>query len=357
MSMKRNLCLAVFAFFLGFSLMPSSAAGEEKVTLKLNWVPGGDHCFYFVAKEKGFYKEKGLEVNIERGQGSGDTVKRVELNTVDVGLADTGTLVVARSKGAKVKVIGMIYSTSPNGIKTWKGSGITKPKDLEGRKVGVPAGDAQRVLWPALTAANGIDIDKVTLINIQPSAKAQSLAAKQVDAVFDWIVGNQGYWEAGLDKDKLVLIPWAKWGVNPYGNALMASEKTIKERPEMLRKFMDATMQGWKWSIENPEKANEILIKSAPEIPLLAAVGRFANDIQDLVDVPMNQKYRLGWIDKGRMEETVNNINKYFQVERPVTAPEMYTVEFLPDYKMPPIDRVPNMDQVYKQWESQSQKK
>ena len=353
MSMKRNLCLAVFVFFLGLSLMPSSAAGEEKVTLKLNWVPGGDHCFYFVAKEKGFYKEKGLEVNIERGQGSGDTVKRVELNTVDVGLADTGTLVVARSKGAKVKVIGMIYSTSPNGIKTWKGSGITKPKDLEGRKVGVPAGDAQRVLWPALAAAHGIDMEKVALINIQPAAKAQSLAAKQVDAVFDWIVGNQGYWEAGLDKDKLVLIPWAQWGVNPYGNALMASEKTVKERPDMLRRFMDATMQGWKWAIENPEQANEIFIRSNPEVPLLAALGRFANDIQDLVDVPMNQKHRLGWIDKARMEETVNILNKYFQVDRPVTAQELYTVDFLPDIKMPSIDRLPSMDQVYKKWESQ----
>jgi len=351
--MKKNLCLTLWVFLLGLSLVTSPAAGAEKITLKLNWVPGGDHCFYFAAKELGFYKEKGLEVNIERGQGSGDTVKRVELNTVDVGLSDTGTLVVARSKGAKVKVIGMIYSKSPNGIKTWKGSGITKPKDLEGRKVGVPPGDAQRVLWPALAAANAIDMNKVTLINIQPAAKAQSLAAKQVDAVFDWVVGNQGYWEAGLDKDKLVLIPWAKWGVNPYGNALMASEKTIKERPDMLRRFMDATMQGWKWSIENPEKANEIFIKSNPEVPLLAALGRFANDLQDLVDVPMNQKHRLGWIDKGRMEETVNVLNKYFQVERPVTAQEIYTVEFLPDYKMPSIDRLPTMDQVYKKWESE----
>jgi NitT/TauT family transport system substrate-binding protein len=351
--MKKNACWKVLVLFLAFLLMSSVASGAEKITLKLNWVPGGDHCFYYVAKEKGFYREKGLEVNIERGQGSGDTVKRVELNTVDVGLADTGTLVVARSKGAKVKVIAMIYSNSPNGIKTWKGSGIEKPKDLEGRKVGVPAGDAQRVLWPALAAANGIDMDKVTLINIKPSAKAQSLAAKQVDAVFDWIVGNQGYWEAGLDKDKLVLIPWSKWGVNPYGNALMASEKTIKERPDMLRRFLDATMKAWKWSIENPEKANEIFIKSNPEVPLLAALVRFANDIQDLVDVPMNQKYRLGWIDNDRMEATVNNINRYFKVERPVTAKEMYTVEFLPDIKMPSISHVPTVDQLYQQWVSQ----
>jgi len=351
--MKKNLTLIPAVVLLGLSLALSPAEGAEKVTLKLNWVPGGDHCFYFAAKEKGFYKEKGLDVTIERGQGSGDTVKRVELNTVDVGLADTGTLAVARSKEAKVKVIAMIYSKSPNGIKTWKGSGITKPKDLEGRKVGVPPGDAQRVLWPALAAANQIDMNKVTLINIQPSAKAQSLAAKQVDAVFDWIVGNQQYWEAGLDREKLVLIPWARWGVNPYGNALMASEKTIRERADMLRKFLEATMQGWKWAIENPEAANEIFVKSNPEVPLLAALTRFADDLHGLVDVPMNQKNRLGWIDKARMEETVSILNKYFQVERPVTAQEMYTVEFLPDIKMPSIDRIPPVDQLYRKWESQ----
>jgi len=350
---KKNVCWKVLFFFMAFMLVSSATVLAEKITLKLNWVPGGDHCYYFVAKEKGFYKEKGLEVNIERGQGSGDTVKRVELGTVDVGLSDTGTLVVARSKGAKVKVIAMIYSNSPNGIKTWKGSGIEKPKDLEGRKVGVPAGDAQRVLWPALATANGIDMNKVALINIQPSAKAQSLSAKRVDAVFDWIVGNLGYWEAGLDKDKLVLIPWSKWGVNPYGNALMASEKIIKERPDMLRRFLDATMQGWKWSIENPEKAAEIFVKSNPEVPPLAAMVRFVDDLQGLVDVPMNQKYKLGWMDDARMEETVNNINKYFTVERPVTAKEMYTVEFLPDYKMPSINHLPTVDQLYQQWVSQ----
>lgn len=351
--MKVNRFWRVLAFSTILVFIGTTPVLAEKITLKLNWIPGGDHCFYFVARELGYYKDVGLDVNIERGRGSGDTVKRVELGTVDVGLADTGTLVVARSRGAKVRAIAMIYSNSPNGIKTSIDSGIRKPKDLEGRKVGVPSGDAQRVLWPALARANGIDMSKVTLVNIKPGAKAQSLGAKRVDAVFDWIVGVLQYWAAGLDRDKLVLIPWAKWGVNPYGNALMASEKTIQERPDMLRRFLDATMKAWQWSVKNPKKAIDIFVKQHPGVPPLAAELRFVKDLREVVDVEMNQKHKLGWIDHARMEETVGNINKYFGVERPVSAEEMYTVEFLPDYKMPSIGHLATEDELYRKWQAQ----
>lgn len=344
----KILVLTIVLIFVG-----ASSGLAEKITLKLNWVPGGDHCFYFVAKDKGLYEQQGLDVNIERGQGSGDTVKRVDLGTVDIGLADTGTLVVARSKGAKVKDIAMIYANSPNGIKTRIDTGIKGPKDLEGRMVGVPAGDAQRVLWPALAKANGVNMDKVRLINIKPGAKAQSLAAKKVDAVFDWVVGEAQYWAAGLDKDKLVLIPWSKFGVNPYGNALMASEKTIAERPEMLRRFLKATMEAWQWSIENTDEAMAIFVKYNPEVPPLAAKIRFVNDIRKLVDVDLNREYKLGWIDVKRMKATVANINKYFPVEKPAKFEDMYTMEFLPDYKMPSIDHLPTGEALYEQWMAQ----
>ncbi len=333
-------------------LLCSLALYAESITLKLNWVPGGDHCFYFVAKELGYYSDNGLDVRIERGHGSGDTVKRVEIGTADIGLADTGTLVVARSQGAKVKVVAMIYSNSPNGIKTRADTGIRSPKDLEGKTVGVPAGDAQRVLWPALAGANNVDADAVRLINIKPGAKPQVLAAKRVDAVFDWVVGNLNYWQAGLDKDQLVLIPWAEWGVNPYGNALMASEKTIRERPDTIRRFLDATMKAWRWSIQNPKRAIEIFTENAPEVPPIAAEVRFVDDLTRLVDVETAQTRGMGFIERERMQATVDNINRYFDVERSVTAGEMYTSEFLPDYKMPSISHLPSAAELYRRWKA-----
>ena len=333
-----------------FVILSSATLAAETITLKLNWVPGGDHCFYYVAKELGYYDQNGLDVKIERGQGSGDTVKRVDLGTVDIGLADTGTLAVARANGAKVKVLAMIYSSSPNSIKTTEESGITSPKDLEGHTVGVPSGDAQRVLWPAFALANGIDMEKVRLINVRPGSKTSALISNSVDAVFDWRVGNYGYWKAGLTPDKLVIIPWADFGINPYGNALMASEKTIEENPDMIRRFLDATMKAWNWSLSNPDEAISILTKNVPAVKEENGLVRFVQDVRGLLDLDMIRSTRLGWIDSARMEESVGYINKYFDVSNPITAAEMYTNEFLPNYSLPNLHSFPTTSGVYDMW-------
>ncbi len=337
-----------------FSAVGLAADSLEQMTFRLNWIPGGDHIFYFVAKELGFYEEVGLDVTIERGRGSGDTVSRVDIGTADIGLSDTGTVVVTRSEGARVQVIAMIYSQSPNGIKTRPDTGIETPMDLEGKVVGVPAGDAQRVLWPALARANNIDMDAVTLVHIDPAAKASALAAQRVDAVFDWIPGNVDYWTAGLGRDELVIIPWAEWGVNPYGNAIIASEGIIAERPDMLSRFLEATMKAWQWSILNLEAAVDIFTAYNPEVPALAAKVRFVNDARFLVDSPEVQRHVLGWIGDERMEETVEYINRYFELAVPIAAEDVYTRDFLPYYALPSLEHLVTEDVLWEQWRAEN---
>ena len=85
----------------------------DKVTLNLNWFYVGDHSPYFVALEKGWYKEEGLEPTILTGKGSGDVVKRVDVGSADIGIVDTGVLIVARAQGAKVKMVSMLFDKSP----------------------------------------------------------------------------------------------------------------------------------------------------------------------------------------------------------------------------------------------------
>jgi len=337
---------------LWFSSVALAEDNLEHITFRLNWIPGGDHIFYYVAKELGFYKEVGLDVTIERGRGSGDTVSVVDIGTADIGLADTGVVIVARSRGARVKVIAMIYSQSPNGIKTRVDTGIRTPKDLEGKVVGVPVGDAQRVLWPALAKANNVNMDAVTLVHVDPGAKAAALAAKRVDAVFDWVVGNLSYWEAGLGKDELVVIPWRDWGVNPYGNAIITSERMIAERPDVLRRFLEATLKAWQWTILNFEEAVAIFTKYNPEVPALGAKERFVVDIRELVDSPEVRLHGLGWIDHDRMVESVMYINEYFELEMPVAAEDVYTLAFLPYYPLPDYEHLPTLEQIWEEWKA-----
>ena len=140
----------------------SPAVAADKVSLNLNWFYVGDHSPYFVALDKGWYKEEGLEVNIIPGKGSGDVVKKVDVGSVDIGIVDTGVLIVARAQGAKVKVVCMLFDKSPYCMWMWKDSGINSPKDLVGKKIAAPPGDAQRTIFPALAQANGFDADKIT---------------------------------------------------------------------------------------------------------------------------------------------------------------------------------------------------
>lgn len=347
---KSGLVAVVMAVVFGVS-----AFSLEKIVFRLNWIPGGDHVFYFVAKELGFYTELGLDVEIQRGRGSGDTVSAVDVGIADIGLADAGVIAVARSRGARVKIFAVIYARSPNGIKTIAETGIRTPHDLIGKSVGVPAGDAQRVLWPALAKANGIDPAAVILVDIAPGAKPSALAARRVDAVFDWIPGNVEYWAVGLGPDKLVVIPWAEWGVNPYGNSLFTTERLITERPDIVQRFLEGTLRAWQWSIANLDKAIEIFVKYNPEVPPIAAKTRFVDDITRLVDSPEVRSIGLGWFSMERMKETVDLVNLYFDVPRPITVDEVCSLEFLmsiPKFALPELSHLPTVEQLWQEWRS-----
>lgn len=347
-SRKRGLAVVILAAVF---LVP--ALGVEKIIFRLNWIPGGDHTFYFVAKELGFYQELGLDVEIQRGRGSADTVSAVDVGLADIGLADAGVIAVARSRGAKVKIFAVIYARSPNGIKTTVETGIRTPHDLIGKSVGVPAGDAQRVLWPALAKANGIDPAKVVLVDIAPGAKPSALAAKRVDAVFDWIPGNVEYWAVDLGPDKLVIIPWAEWGVNPYGNSLFTTDRLIAERPDIIQRFLEGTLRAWQWSITNLDKAIEIFVKYNPEVPSIAAKTRFVDDITRLVDSPEVRSLGLGWFSLARMKDTVDLVNLYFDVSRPITVDEVCTLDFLmltPKFTLPELSHLPTIEQLWQEW-------
>ena len=198
-----------WAFIIG---LEQHVAGCGQSTLNLNWFYVGDHSPYFVALDKGWYTEEGLEPTILTGKGSGDVVKRVDVGSADIGIVDTGVLIVARAQGAKVKVVSMLFDKSPYCMWMWKDSGINSPKDLVGKKIAAPPGDAQRTIFPALAQVNGFDADKVTFVNISAEAKFTALAAKKVDVVFDYYSGAPFFYKA-MGQENVKYMMFADWGV------------------------------------------------------------------------------------------------------------------------------------------------
>src|SRR6266566_8757571 len=202
--------LPVVALALALLIAPGPRAPQaqsvQKVNFALNWFAVGDHAAYWVALDRGYYKTKGLDVEMQNSKGSGDSIAKVDTGRADVGLADSAVVIAAVGRGAKIKVVGMVFDKSPLNVWSRKDAPITKPKDLEGKTVGAPPGDGQRQMFPAFARLNGIDQTKVTWVNIEPAAKPVAFAEKRVDAVADYTTGLPFY-EKAVGKGNAVMLP------------------------------------------------------------------------------------------------------------------------------------------------------
>jgi len=156
--MKVVCKLALAAAALAFAA-PASA---QKLTFTLNWVAGGDHAPYFYAQKMGWYKDAGLDVDFETGRGSAASAQKVGAGASQLGLSDMAGVLLFRGKGLDLVGIMNVYANSPQGMYWLKSSGITGLKDFPGKKIGNPAGDGARTMWPALAKKAGIDPNSVT---------------------------------------------------------------------------------------------------------------------------------------------------------------------------------------------------
>jgi len=334
MSMKlKTVLLLLGAAVLGASAGTASAQTPEKFTFALNWFAVGDHAAYWVALDKGYFAKAGLDVTLENSKGSGDSIAKVDTGRADAGLADTVAVLAADARGARIKMVGMVFDKTPLNFFSRKDSPITKPKDLEGKTIGAPPGDSQRQAWPAFAKLHNIDQSKVTWVNIEPSAKMAALAEKRVDLVADYTTGMPFY-EKALGVGNAVMMPWADTGFDLYSMSIIASEKTMKERPKVLRAFLEAAYMGWRDVMADPKAALAIFKKRVPEIDLAIIEPNMMLGI-DLMRTRNYADKGIGWIDEKKMCASTDIVNTYMGLPKKVDCKTVFSTEFLAKVAMP----------------------
>jgi NitT/TauT family transport system substrate-binding protein len=331
MQLAARLALAAMAL-LAFAI-PSASA--EKLTFTLNWVAGGDHAPYFYAQKMGWYKDAGVDVEFETGRGSAASAQRVGAGSSQLGLSDMAGVLFFRGKGADLVGVMNVYANSPQGLYWLKSSGINTIKDLAGKKIGNPAGDGARTMWPALAKANGIDPNSVTWVNIDANAKLGALKSHAVDATTSFF--NLHHVFARELGDDMGFLAWKDAGINPYGNSIIANGPWLKANRDMADKFVKITQKAFAECAKTPEPCVKALVEANGAL-------LYDNELLNwhLVSILMNDEtsrtVALGWHDDQRMQNDYNLVDQFLKMEKPYDVKTAYTNEFLAQsVKMPPI--------------------
>jgi NitT/TauT family transport system substrate-binding protein len=324
----RRLLIVVAA---AFSAAP--AAAQQKIDFILNWVPGGDHAPYYYAKKQGWYAKEGIDLNLEPGKGSALATQKVGAGANPVGLADMGGVLVAKGKGAHNVAVFNVYANSPQGLYWLKSSGIKGIKDFPGKKIGNPAADGARTMWPALAKANGIDPKSVTWVNIDANAKLSALKAKSIDVTTSFYNLHHVFTrELGED---MGFLAWRDIGLNPYGNSVIVNAEYLKKNKPTVAKFVQVTQRAFAQCAKEPKPCVQALIDANGALS-------FDNELVnwELVEVLMSDKISrgvaLGWHDDGRMQADYQLVRDYVGIDKPFEVKSTYTNEFLDkSIKMP----------------------
>lgn len=220
------------------------AGGNKSVTLTLNWVPYGEHAPFYYGLKKGFYAAEGIDLKIQPGNGSGNTIKQVAQKQTEFGWADSPALLKSVATGMPVRSLGSYLEKGPASVEFFADKNIKTPADLKGKTVGGTPGDALYATFPAWLEKNGLKQSDVKVVNVDAAGKIAALAEGKVDAIMGFFHDQAPTIENKTGKKVDVLL-FADYGMNLLGTGLVVNTETLEKDPELARKFVRATQKSW----------------------------------------------------------------------------------------------------------------
>jgi NitT/TauT family transport system substrate-binding protein len=319
----------------------SAQAQPSPLRLSLDWRLEGPTAMFLVAQDRGYFREEGLDVAVDEGAMPLDPVSRVASGSHDFGFADINAVIKYRDQNpnAPIKAVFMVYNKPPYSIVSRKSRGVTEPKKLEGKKLGIPSNGNNLGEWPLFAKLNDIDASKVAVEQIGIPVRVPMLAAGQIDAAlgpsFRVYVDLK---DRGVPVDDIVLLPMANYGVQLYGSAIIVNSKVAADRPEAVSAFLRASLHGLRDAIRNPGSAVDTLLKRDEGLKKEVEVERLRMAIRDNLVTPEVRTNGFGAVDNARLEEAISQLAMTYTFK---ARPKVEAV-FDPSFLAPLADRRAN---------------
>ena len=323
--MKRKA--TILAMLLLVALLAACAPQEVKkppdeVSVQLAWFHEAEFAGFYAADQQGYYAEEGLEVTLlPRPEPGADVMAPVMDETADFGVTFGAGLVTARSQGLPITAIATIYRRYPLAFMTLASSGITRPHGFPGHTVRTLSPGGSAVVFQAMMTRLGLDPESV----------------RQVDVGFDlspFLAGELDIWPGYIINEVLTareqgyevnLILPGDYGVHLYGDVLFTTDQLIQENPDLVLRFLRATLRGWRWAVENPQEAGLLALKYDPALD----AAHEAAMMEASVPLVHTGEDQIGWMREEVWQGTHDILLEQEILDEPVDVDEVYTMEFL----------------------------
>ncbi|MDI3339141.1 MAG: ABC transporter substrate-binding protein [Sphaerobacter sp.] len=300
------------------------AAEGGKVTVALDWYPNANHAGLYLAKERGYFRQAGLDVTLYTPANPDDVLQLVGTGKDTFGISYEADVLLARAQGIPVRAIAAIVQHPLNSLMALQSSGITRPKDLEGKKVGGTGLPGEEAMLATMLAADGSSLDRVQMVNVGYDL-LPALLSGRVDAIAG------GYWthEAILAEQQghpVTVLRVEDWGVPDYYElVLVTSEETIANRPELVQRFVDAVVHGYEDAVADHAAALDAIQANYAEMDRATE----ERGIERLAPLFVDASRGFGWQAAEKWSHFAGWMEERGLLTTPVDADAAFTNQFL----------------------------
>ena len=315
----------------------ASAQAQVDINFTLDWKYQGPTAAYLVAQDEGYFEEEGLNVTIDAGNGSAGAVTRVASGAYQMGMADINAVVnfLVENPDQEIKAVYMLYDAPPFSVFTLTDSGIESPADMVGRSLGAPVFDASYQLFPAFAAETGIDEAAVERINMDVPLRETMLVTGEVDMISGHFFSSMLDLKAkGVAEEDIRYFLYSDYGLDFYGNAVIASGAFMAEHPEAVAAFNRALARGWLKVLEDPAAAMESVTARDPLVDAELELERLHLALDTNVMTPYAMENGMGDIVPERMASAIDQLAIAYGFTEKPSVEDVWTDAFLPDLEL-----------------------
>ena len=302
----------------------------------LKWLHQSQFAGIYTAQEKGFYKERNIDLNIAKGGPGSPSIAAVLSGEADFGVAGADDILVEVSKGEPIKAIAVIYRKSPVVYFAFKDTGIKKPEDFVGGKVGIREGTGTYYTYLAMLSNLGIDRSKIIEVKTTPDLKP--FIEGRVDVWPGFRINEPKIVERETGRD-LEFIKPEDYGVDIYADVLFTRADLIQKNPDLVSAFVEATIEGWEYALQekNFSEVVSYVMKYALGENIDTTIGHQVYMLRESVplikpttDTRMGKMYYEDW------KRTYEVLRRFGLISKDIEVRQAFTEEFVGNYRVIP---------------------